>query len=215
MTRSHPARGPVRWRSALAVLAVAGGLLLGGAGPAAAHVTADSADPVGDGSVVLTFGFNHACAAAGTTALTMHMPAGSVALSATAPPGWTSGIVGTTIDWSGPEIPSGRAASFTVTARLAGQAGQTLMFPTVQRCADGDGFDWADPDESADEPAPRLVATAAVLDPALAASADNTTGEGASAAQITIAIALFALLCGAAAWWARHGGAARPSRADR
>lgn len=204
MTHSRSARSSSRWARVLAALVATGGLLLGGAGPAAAHVTADSADPVGDGSVVITFGFDHACAAAGTTGLTMQMPAGSVALAATAPLGWTSGIVGVAIQWSGPEIPSGQAVSFTVTARLAGQAGQSLMFPTVQRCADGDSFDWADPDESADEPAPRLVATAAVLDPALV-SASETTGAGAGPLDITIAIVLFTLLWGAAARWGLRG----------
>lgn len=210
MTHPRSPRRGRRWRPALTVLALAGVLLLAGAGPAAAHVTADSADPAGDGSVVITFGFNHACAAAGTTGLTMRMPTGSVALAATAPPGWTSGIVGTTIDWSGPEIPSGRAVSFTVTARLAGQVGQALMFPTVQRCRDGDSFDWSDPDESADEPAPRLVATAAILDPALAPAERQAEPAGGGAGPIAVgaAVASFALAAAGAAWWARRRGVA-------
>lgn len=189
---------------ALALALAGSALLLTGALPAAAHVTADSADPVGDGSVVLTFSFNHACAAAGTTGLSMQLPPGSVALAATAPPGWTGRVVGTAVEWSGAEIPSGRVTSMTVTARLAGQVGQTLLFPTAQRCADGDGFDWSDADESADEPAPRLVATAAVLDPALTARSES----GAGAFDIAVAIGIFALISGVAAFlWGhrRHG----------
>lgn len=190
----------------MAVLAIAAALLLAGAVPAAAHITADSAEPVGDGSVVITFGFDHACAATGTTGLTMRMPSGSAALTATSPQGWISRISGDTIDWSGPEIPSGEAVSFTVTARLAGTVGQTLLFPTEQRCADGEGYDWADPDESADQPAPRLVATAAVLDPALSRPGLAESGSGAGPMAVAVAIAVFAAVSGAAAWWAsrRH-----------
>lgn len=189
-------------RRMLAVLALAGVLLFLAAGPAAAHVTADSADPVGDGSVVLTFSFNHACPDAGTTGLSMRLPPGSVALAATAPPGWTGRVVGTAVEWSGAEIPSGQVTSVTVTARLAGQVGQALLFPTLQRCADGDGYDWSDADESAEEPAPRLVATAAVLDPALATARAES---GASAFDIAVAIAFFALVSGGAAFlWGRR-----------
>lgn len=180
-------------------------LLLVGSGTAAAHVIVDSADPAANGVTVVTFSFNHSCADSPTTALSTEMPAGSIALAATPPPGWIATVGADTISWQGPGIATGEVVTLSISARLGGQPGEAILFPTTQTCEDGNGYYWADPDESGSEPAPRLIATAAILDPAL--TVDNrivahTTGILA----VSIALAAFAAI---------SAGAARLMRRDR
>lgn len=170
--------------------------LLAIAPAASAHIIADSVEPVGDGSVTITFVFNHSCPAAPTTGLQVQMPAGASALTAEGPPGWDAVISNNTAEMSGPPIATDVDVAFTVTARLTGQPGETLLFPTDQTCSDGDVLRWTDPDEASDEPAPRIIATTAVLDLQPAAAG----GGGASAWEIAVGMAvLTAVAAGLAA----------------
>lgn len=193
-------------KNAVAIMALALTLLMAFAAPAAAHVVLDSSESQGDGEVLLTFSFNHACAEAPTTELTMSMPEGSQALDTTPPDGWEGDVTSDQISWSGLGIDTGLDVTFTVTARLTGQIGKPLIFPTEQRCADGDGYSWTDVDESGNEPAPRLIATAAVLDPALSSTAAATKADGAGPWAILIALISFAALGGGLARLNRSRG---------
>lgn len=162
------------------------------AAPASAHTTIDTVEPLGNGASRISFSFDHACGTSPTTAVAITLPAGSVFASADPPDGWNSKLKGRTVLMSGPDLPSDRQVTYSVTARLTGQVGQALLFPTVQTCANGEVLNWTDTDEAGEEPAPRLIATAAVLSRAV--SVDTRTETGASSTDIAISIALFAAL---------------------
>lgn len=183
--------GAVRTTLAVCVTFV---VVLVGIAPAGAHVLLDSAQPAGDGSVTLTFSFDHGCTDSPTNSLTLELPPRSSILSVTQPDGWRGDVKARTVSWSGPGIPPNDQAKFTVKARLAGDVGQALLFPTEQGCENGDGYTWDDTNEAAERPAPRLIATAAVLDPELALAPIPVGGKGASAVQVGIFIAGFVLL---------------------
>ena len=187
--RSNRIRGSV-----LAALVTA--LLWCGVAPASAHALLEQAVPVGDGSVELTFTFDHSCDASPTVELAVQVPDGAEIVGGTGPEGWTATTEATRVVFAGPGIGDGANPRFTVVARLTGSVGQTLLFPTQQTCADGDGYDWADATESEERPAPRLVATEAVLaeveSPAAPTPALSLPDDGASATQVAIALAVLA-----------------------
>ncbi len=190
-------------RSMLAAILTAAVILVGAA-PASAHVLLDSAQPNGDGTVTLTFSFDHGCTESPTNSLTLEVPSGSSVLSVTQPDGWEGSTKGRTVSWTGPGIPPDDKAKFTLTARLAGDVGKALLFPTKQGCENGEGYDWVDVSESSERPAPRLIATSAVLDPSLAASNTASQGQGASGEQILVATTIFVFLAAVASRLARR-----------
>ena len=180
-------------------------LVLLPAAPALAHVLLESAQPNGDGSVTLTFSFEHGCDGAPTEALVVRMPAGSSVLSAGQPGGWRSAVKGNAVEWTGPGVADGTKASFTVRARLSGKAGAPLLFPTTQRCTGGKGYEWIGADDASEEPAPRLIATAAVLDPGLSPAPPPAVGaDGADDVQVAVALGAFTALAALTAHLARR-----------
>lgn len=182
-------------RAAVVGLAAAATVLLGS--PAAAHVEVATAQPNGDGTTTLTFGFDHSCDASPTTEMVVALPAGVTATATTQPRGWSAAIAADRVTWTGPGITTGRLAMVT---RITATPGQTLRFPALQRCADGGSYDWIDTTSDGDEPAPRLVATGAVLasrpEPTPVAATDQA--GGASLPQAVAALAAFVALAAAA-----------------
>ncbi|MFY1633960.1 DUF1775 domain-containing protein [Solwaraspora sp. WMMB335] len=186
--------------------AVLAGVAAGGlATPAAAHTQLAGAQPNGAGATTLTFTFDHGCDTADTTELSVRMPEGAIAATATGqPPGWTAEVTPSRVDWAGPAIDDAQiaagAAEFSVLVRLTGAVGQTFWFPAVQRCADGSGYDWTGTEPDTERPAPSLVATAAVLTPAAGPGADAgstsavgraaDTADGADLPQVLVALAV-------------------------
>lgn len=187
-------RTGVRGSLVLAVLTI---LLWCGVAPASAHVLLEQAVPLGDGSVELTITFDHSCDASPTVALDVEVPEGAEIVGGTGPDGWTATTEGTRVVFAGPGIGDGANPRFTVVARLTGSVGQTLLFPTRQTCADGEGYDWADASESEERPAPRLIATEAVLAEVVAPAAATPApaalpDDGATAAQLAVALTVLA-----------------------
>ncbi|WFE26887.1 DUF1775 domain-containing protein [Solwaraspora sp. WMMD791] len=196
-------------------LAAFGLAAFGVATPALAHTQLAGAAPNGAGATTLTFTFDHGCANADTTELTVDMPEGAIVGTAVGQPdGWTADVTPRRVTWTGPPIGDEQIAAgvaeFAVLVRLTGRVGQTFWFPAVQRCADGDSYDWSETRADAERPAPSLIATNAVLAPA------PTTGEaaapqrsgGASLPQALTAAALLMVVAGAAGHrWARWDGA--------
>ncbi len=183
------------------VLGLVTALLCWGVAPASAHVILDQAVPQGDGSVEVTFTFDHSCDASPTVELAVAVPEGAEILGGTGPTGWTATTEESRVVFAGPGIGDGAAPRFAVIARLTGSVGQALLFPTRQSCANGDGYDWVDTSESAERPAPRLVATTAVLAEVVASTAPVSSGrgpalpdDGASARQLADAIGVLALV---------------------
>jgi uncharacterized protein YcnI len=193
----------LRWVRAVGA-AVAGTVacLVVGAVPAAAHVEVAGAQPNGDGTATLTFAFDHSCDASPTTELVVALPEGATATDTVAPAGWSGAVAGNRVTFTGPGL---ETAEVGVTTRLVGRPGDTLHFPVLQRCADGGSYDWIDLTADSDYPAPRLIATAAVLaaapesgaDP-VAAAGDTGAGQGgATLGQALGVLGGFVVLAGA------------------
>nr|WP_230416563.1 DUF1775 domain-containing protein [Micromonospora tarapacensis] len=101
----------------------------------------------------------------------------------------------------------GTEAAFSLTTRLTGTVGQPLRFPTVQRCANGESYEWTDPQPGDEHPAPSLIATGAVLAPTATRAATipvSGTGGAASLPQALGALVLFVVAATAAAVLATH-----------
>lgn len=195
---------------ALAPLAVASLWL---AAPAAAHTQLAGAQPNGAGATTLTFTFDHGCADADTTELSVDMPEGAIAGQATGQPaGWSAEVLPSRVVWTGPPVGEEQIAAgeaeFAVLVRLTGTVGQTFWFPAVQRCADGDSYEWLATEADAERPAPSLIATNAVLAPLPSAeSAQAPAGaSGASLPQAVVAVGLLVLGAGLAGYRLTAGG---------
>lgn len=85
--------------------------------------------------------------------------------------GWTSsskldGEGHAILQWVGGELPSDEIGAFPVEFVVPDTPGEMLVFPAIQRCANGEELAWIDGDPEADYPAPRLLVLPAGSDPA-------------------------------------------------
>lgn len=167
----------------IAALVLATVALLLGAAPASAHVGIASASTT-DAVTTINFSFDHGCGSSPTIALEMQLPAAAEVVSTELMSGWV--FDGTTGDGastsqqvariSGPPIPDGQFATFTVVARGYDTSVDHLV-PTVQLCEQGEEA-WIDPDQASPQSAPFLAATTAeppappAPEPTLAPAAD-------------------------------------------
>jgi len=167
----------------IAALVLAAVALILVAAPASAHVGIASASTT-DAVTTINFSFDHGCGSSPTIALEMQLPAAAEVVSTELMSGWV--FDGTTGDGastsqqvariSGPPIPDGQFASFTVVARGYDTSVDHLV-PTVQLCEQGEEA-WIDPDQASPQSAPFLAATTAeppappTPEPTLAPAAD-------------------------------------------
>ncbi|CAN5389530.1 hypothetical protein BH09ACT10_BH09ACT10_05780 [soil metagenome] len=164
---------------------------------ASAHVLLDQAAPNGDGTVTLTFTFDHGCDASPTNHLEVSMPAGATALRAEGPSGWAAKVDTNKVTWSGAGIAPSSEGIFKLTARLEGEIGESLFFPTLQRCESGGSYDWKDLSSTSERPAPSLVATASVLSASTASTATVETG-GADLRTVLVVLLAACVVAGIA-----------------
>lgn len=190
----RPRLAPVaRLGTVLALVSVT--MVLAGT-PASAHVLLAKAQPNGNGTTTLTFTFDHGCGTAPTTELVVSLPSGVTAVTTAAttqPADWSGQATAGQVRWTGPGVtPGPQQIEFAVVTRIVGAVGQTFQFPTVQRCDNGDSYEWTDPQPSDEHPAPTMIATRAVLaeqpPPVLPTTQSQT---GASLPQTLGAIAIF------------------------
>ena len=200
-------------RRTLAATAVAGGtaaLMLAGISGASAHVRVTPDKTTANSYALLTFGIPHGCDASGTTKMTITLPVELNDAQPTVNPNWTVQKVteqlpepkkladGTSISKRTSQIiytakaplePALRDA-VVLSVKLPDMAGQTLYFPTLQNCEQGQ-TDWSQiPQEGHDPhslkaPAPSVAVTEAAVaaadgHSALAAPASDTTAGAAS-----------------------------------
>jgi periplasmic copper chaperone A len=162
--RERGARTSHRRRVTVGTSAVA--LLLSLAAPAGAHVDAVTNAPAEPGSTItLGFTFHHGCAGAPTIALAVQMP-DEVDIETVEPlthGEWEAEVDDGVIRWTGGRpVPDGQDEVFEVELTLPDLPGETLHFPTIQRCQD-EQYDWieiaVDDQDPADleQPAPRLT----------------------------------------------------------
>ncbi|MBD8061466.1 YcnI family copper-binding membrane protein [Oceanitalea stevensii] len=220
-----------RSRTAAATTVAAAALVLLGATGASAHVTV-TADTTEAGSyAVLTVSVPHGCGDSATTAVAIAVPESIPAVTPTVNPGWEIEKVMETLD---PPVDDGHGGQLTervaqvvytarsplpadhrdameLSVRLPDTPGETLAFPVVQTCEEGEApwvqlaAEGQDPDEL-EYPASVLTLTAAAQDePAAvetadgAAAADATGDDGAAeAASPPAAVSWAALALGAA-----------------
>jgi periplasmic copper chaperone A len=180
-------------RSTIGAAALIGALLL--AAPAAAHITATPAEAPADSFATLGFSVGHGCEDSPTTRVRIQVPPSVPSVTPQRTPFWnisTKEGDKDPVELHGEEITRGTSeVTFTAKQPLdphqldvlslsvklpAGDAGETIYFPTIQECAEG-RTGWIQipaAGESADElesPAPAVVLTAA------------GGGHGSSAAQ--------------------------------
>ena len=190
--------------AALAALAA----VLAVAPPAAAHVTVSPGEATADSYALLDFTVPHGCEESPTTSLAVKVPEGINAATPQAVPGWTvakrmqrldppldDGHGGTvaervdTVTWTGGPLPADQLTRFALSVRLPAAAGETLAFPVVQTCEEGE-TGWievageGEDHEALEHPAPLLA-----LLPAEAAG-EETGDSGPSAGRVDAALAL-------------------------
>lgn len=160
MPRSTPLR-------LLAVASLPAAVVLGLASPASAHATLTATTSSAGAEAVVTLTIEHGCDGSPTTAVAVRLPDEIATAAPADDPRWESAEVedGTVVFRALRPLPDGQPVTATLTLTLPEAAG-TLLFPTVQTCAEGE-LAWLEavPDgedvDSLELPAPTLVVTGA------------------------------------------------------
>jgi uncharacterized protein YcnI len=225
------------------VAAATGALTLALAGTAGAHITANPGEAPSDGFATLDFSVGHGCEDSPTTQLKIKVPPSVPSATPAVHPLWdvatkegkkdkvelhgdtiTRGVSEVTFTAKQP-LPPDRLDSVTMSVKLpAGEEGESVYFPTIQRCEQGQTrwiqipAEGQNPDEL-EELAPAVVLTAAEgghgsagakdeagsdTDPAANLEAAAVTAENDDGAPIWLAIT--ALAVGALGLTAGIGG---------
>ncbi|MBN0038902.1 YcnI family protein [Cellulosimicrobium cellulans] len=201
---------------AVGAAALTTGIVVVGAGAAAAHVTVIPDTTDAGAYALLTFGVPHGCGDSPTTKVSIQVPEQVVTVTPTVNPGWDvekvmADLAEPVDDGHGGQytervaevvytaktpLPDGYRDALVLSLKLPDAAGETLVFPTVQECAEGESA-WvqvpADGEDGHDLelPAPLFELTAAggdghddaepVADDADAAASDGSAADGAAA----------------------------------
>jgi uncharacterized protein YcnI len=198
-------------RTATRLAAVAAGattILALGTSPAAAHVTVTPTTTDAGAYTVLTFSVGHGCEGSPTTEIAIRMPEEIIAVTPTINPTWGVEKAMETLDepvdnghggtytervaevvYTADEpLADGFRETFQLSLQLTAEEGETLVFPVLQTCAEGETA-WAQTYEEGQEepehPAPLVVVTAGSGDGHGAAGgepdAEQSHGAAASA----------------------------------
>ena len=155
--------------------------LLIGSGPAAAHVevSAEGSAQAGTGPVTLQFHAESESSSAGITGVRTRLPEGIAPEDVTladGPEGWDLTPTPDGFELSGPELPAGEDAEYSLTVELLPTNPTELAFPTIQVYSDGTEDAWIEPitDDVPDPEKPAPVVTVAPA-PAETTAADTST----------------------------------------
>ena len=196
---------------ALGAAALTTGLVVVGASAASAHVSVNPDTTSAGAYALLTFGVPHGCGESSTTKVSIQMPEQIVAVTPSVNPGWDvekvmEDLAEPVDDGHGGQytervaeivytaktpLPDGYRDAFVLSLKLPEAEGETLVFPTVQECEEGESAWVQVPAEGEDAdalelPAPMFELTAAEGDGHGAsseaeASADGTDAQAAGA----------------------------------
>lgn len=173
-------------RRTLTAAAVSTALMGLGLAGAAAHVNIKPDTTAAGAHALLTVGFSHDCAGSPTNKLTISLPEPLVDAKPEIVPGWTVEKVTETLDepltldngssvtervgkivyTAETPVEDGYLQQFDISVQLPDREGETLAFPVLQGCVEGE-TDWAEiPAEgedphSLDAPAPTITLTGA------------------------------------------------------
>lgn len=187
-------------RRRLLTTGIVGGVLLAVAVPmaASAHVTVTPGEATAGSYTVLEFAFGHGCEGSATTSLTIDLPEGLESVTPQLEPGWSveavgadTGIASQVIYTADEPVEDGFRSTVTIQVKLPeDSAGETLAFPVLQNCVEGE-TNWAELAEDGqdphdlDAPAPLVVVSAATDEHGGhgddEAATDESTGSDASA----------------------------------
>ncbi|WP_152187956.1 YcnI family copper-binding membrane protein [Georgenia satyanarayanai] len=189
--------------TAAATTVAAAGLVLLGASGAAAHVTVSPSTTEAGSYAVLTVSVPHGCGDSATTAVAIEIPESIPAVTPTVNAGWEIEKVMETLD---PPVDDGHGGQLTervaqvvyttdsplpadhrdameLSVRLPDTPGETLAFPVVQTCEEGEApwvqlaADGQDPDEL-EYPASVFTLTAAADEDPAAAGVEQAAETG-------------------------------------
>lgn len=117
-------------------------LVLGTMTAAHAHVRIETdADPDPGSIVLVSFVFDHGCDGEPTTEFRVRLPDGiaDADVDPVEDGGWEARVVNGVLTWSGGEpVPDHQLHTFSAEIALPNQPGETLYFPTIQRCGDAE-----------------------------------------------------------------------------
>lgn len=228
-------------RRTLTAAAATTGLMGLGLAGAAAHVTITPDTTAAGAHALLTVGFSHGCDGSSTNKLTISLPEPLVDAKPEIVPGWTVEKVTETLDepltldngssvtervgqivyTAETPVEDGYLQQFDISVQLPESEGETLAFPVLQSCEEGE-TDWAqipaegeDP-HSLEAPAPTITLTgaeehghaeeasaetAATTEAAdlESASASNDTSGAATAGYVGLGAGLLGLIAGVVA----------------
>lgn len=197
----------------VAAPAAAGVALLSIAAPASAHATITPTTTAAGAYTVLTVSIGHGCEGSATTKVAIQVPEEVLSVTPTRQPLWSMNeqqeeLAEPVTDAHGNEVterdsvvvyttdtplPDGERDTFELSLQLPEEEGQTLAFPVVQSCVEGENpwtqvaAEGQDPDEL-EYPAPTLTVTAAEEesghgDAASATSSDEDAATSAASAS--------------------------------
>lgn len=198
--------------------------------PASAHATVKTDNTVAGTYTVLTFSIGHGCEGEPTIEAAIQIPEPILSVSPTVNDGWEIEMVNTTLDepvtdrygnevterisevvyTADTPLPDDYRDAFELSLRLPEEtAGQTLYFPVVQTCTEGEHA-WIqiaeDDDEELDEPAPFIEVTTAdaaveagddaEAAPEAAASADEGDSSSNTLTYVALVVGAVGVLLG-------------------
>jgi periplasmic copper chaperone A len=170
------------WLKASAALATVGATVVGVSAIASAHVEITPEEAPGGETSLLTFAFTHGCDGSSTTEIRIQMPESVPVVTPTINPGWDVDKVMEPLDTPiegahGEEltervsevvytakapIPDGYRDTFVLSLALPDTPGETVYFPTIQTCEEGETA-WIEipaegqGEEDLDAPAPAVT----------------------------------------------------------
>ena len=203
LNRRTPARLGAITAAGLLLTAVA-------AAPASAHVTITPSDTAAGAYTVLTVSVGHGCEGSPTTALDIQIPEQILSVTPTVLPGWevekqmvqldepvedahgtvTTERVGQVVYTADQPLPDGYRAAMELSLQLPDAAGETLTFPVVQRCAEGETA-WTETAaegqeaEELERPAPTVTITDAGTGTESGAESGADAGEASPSTTAT------------------------------
>jgi uncharacterized protein YcnI len=195
--------------------------------PAFAHVTVSPGEATSDGFGTLVFQVPHGCDGSPTTGLSVQIPAGVVSVKPQPKAGWdlaieegtlpepvdyfgetlTEGVLSVT--WSGGSLEDQHMDQFAMSVKFPPAAGETLYFPAVQTCADGEHA-WiqvpaeGQSSEELEEPAPAVTLSAATEGGEATTTTVAVTDEGSTRDPLvmtSLAVGALGLILGGAAFF--------------